>query len=250
MEKSTEMGMNRTGIAMSPIHSKAMISGSQQLTPVERPDGQAVKLMERQFIENAGKVGSVPVPGTLSGALKTAMEKMTGRNPEALLNKMGERLAFERSGVRLYESMIRKCEAVASLQGAAPLPLDELQHIRSEELEHFRLLKTCMTDMGADPTAQTPDADVSGVAASGAMKVIADPRTSVAQCLEALLMVELADNAAWELLIALSEQMGMDSMADDFRQALKQEETHVRRVRDWYEQAVMADAGRENAARH
>ncbi|HEX7046054.1 MAG TPA: ferritin-like domain-containing protein [Gammaproteobacteria bacterium] len=250
MEKSTEMGMNRTGIGMSPIDSKAMISGAQQLTPVEKPDGQAMMLMEQQFVENAGTIGSVPVPGTMKGALKAAMGKMAGRNPEALLNKMGERLAFERGGVRLYESAIRKCEALASLQGDAPVPLDELKHIRDEELEHFRLLKNCMTEMGADPTAVTPDADVSGVMALGIQKVPADPRTSIGQCLEALLVAELADNAAWELLISLSEQMGMDDMADDFRRALRQEETHVQRVRGWYEQAVMADATKEAAPRH
>ena len=250
MQKSTHLGMNRTGIDMSPVHSKAMESGARELSPAGTADGMDLDAMAKTFHESAGTLGSVPVPGTLKGALKSAMDKMSGRNPEALLNKLGERLAFERSGVRLYESMLRKCEALAAGEGAMPLPLEELAQIRDEEAEHFHLLTECMRGLGADPTAQTPDANASAVMSLGVQKVIADPRTSVAQCLEALLTVELADNAAWELLISLCEEMGLDEMAGDFGRALQQEETHVQRVRGWYEQAVMTDLGKATPATH
>jgi hypothetical protein len=63
----------------------------------------------------------------------------------------------------------------------------------------FLLIDT-LKQLGADPTVMTPSADVVGVIAQGPMQVLTDPRTNIAHCLIALLTVELADNAAWELL--------------------------------------------------
>jgi rubrerythrin len=117
-----------------------------------------------------------------------------------------------------------------------------LRQFCSQEEEHFDLLTNCLKKLGADPTAQTPDADASGVAASGFMKVITDPRTSISQCLQAMLAIELTDNAAWELLAKLAEDMGMNDMAQQFQQALQQEDVHLREVREWYEKSVRAQA--------
>lgn len=243
MENSTHMGTNRTGIDASPMDSKEMISGAERLTPVSRGNDRQMQSIERQYIEESEGVGSVPIPGTIRGALKAAMKKMTGRNPEMLINKLGERLAFERSGVRLYDSFIRKHETLAAVDGDSPVVLDELLHIRDEEAQHFQLLRDAIEALGADPTAQTPDADLGGVAAMGIQKVLTDPRTTISQGLEMLLTLELSDNAAWELLIKLTDDMGLDEMADQFRRALEQEEEHLRMVRSWYEESVMTQAG-------
>ena len=240
MEKSTQMGVNRTGVDASPILSKEMAKGSEKYTPASAPNGDAMDDIERQYIEESESIGSVPVPGTISGALKAAMKKMTGRNPEMLLNKLGERLAFERSGVRLYDSFILKNQTLASVEGFSPVSMDELQHIRDEEAEHFQLLKESIEAMGADPTAQTPDADVSGVASRGIQQVLNDPRTTISQGLEMLLTLELSDNAAWDLLIKLTDEMGLDEMSAQFQRALEQEDEHLAMVRSWYEQSVLA----------
>jgi ferritin-like metal-binding protein YciE len=117
-----------------------------------------------------------------------------------------------------------------------------MQQFCRQEEEHFDLLTQCLLKLGADPTAQTPDADASGVASSGMMKVITDPRTSISQCLQAMLAIELADNAAWELLILLAQDMGMKDMAQQFERALQQEDMHLREVRDWYERSVRSQA--------
>ena len=65
-------------------------------------------------------------------------------------------------------------------------------------------------------TAQTPCADVSATASMGIVQVLTDPRTTLAQCLNALLTAELTDNAGWELLIDLAEELGHSDMADEF----------------------------------
>lgn len=51
------------------------------------------------------------------------------------LDKLSERLAFERTGVRLYEALLNKCQTLGE---SAPGPtLEDIEHIGSEELEHF-----------------------------------------------------------------------------------------------------------------
>lgn len=239
MESNTKMGSNKTGIDMSPILSKEMIEGSKKLK-LDGADGYTnLTLLEQFYLDNDDPLGSVPMPGTVKGVVKSATKMLTGHHPEVFLNKLGERLAFERSGVRIYEQLILKCEHMAanSMDGLK-LPLEKLQEFHDQEAEHFYLLVECVETLGGDPTAQTPDADASGVATSGLMKVIMDPRTSVSQSLEAMLSIELTDNAAWELLIKLAEDMDLSDMANKFRHALQQENVHLEYVKQWYEASV------------
>jgi rubrerythrin len=250
MAKTAEMGKNRTGIDMSPKHSERMISGAKEYASTAADDGGGIAAIDRQYISEADPIGSVPMPGTLRGALKTGSKKAKGKNPEVLLNKLGQRLAFERSGVRLYESVITKCDAADELHPAGPVTVDELQHIRDEEAEHFRMLSDVIESLGADPTAQTPDADVSGVAAMGIQHVLNDPRTTMPQCLEMLLTLELTDNASWELLIKLADEVGLSDASEQFQRALEQEQEHLLTVRSWYEEMTMSEVGRSVQARH
>lgn len=248
MEKSTKLGENRTGIGKSPAHSKAMISGAEELTSSRGTNSHDMSSIDKLYIRESGRIGSMPMPDTLRGALKSGMEKVTGRNPEVLLNKLGERLAFERTGVRLYESVITKCEAADDQHPSGPVTVTALREIRDEEEEHFLLLNEAIESIGADPTAQTPDADVSGVAAMGIQQVLNDPRTTMPQCLEMLLTLELTDNAAWELLIKLADDLGMQDLTARFERARAQEDEHLRRVKAWYEEMTMSEAGIEQQA--
>jgi hypothetical protein len=245
MAKSSEMGTNRTGIDMSPTLAKRMISGAKELTRTvgSSSSGEGMAEIDILYIYESDPVGSVPMPGTLKGALKTGMKKAAGQSPEVLLNKLGARLAYERSGVRLYESVITKCEAGDEMHPIGPVTVDKLRHIRDEEAEHFHLLSDIIKSLGADPTAQTPDADVNGVAAMGMQHVLNDPRTTMAQCLETLLTVELSDNAAWELLIKLAGELGLDDASLKFQHALEQEQEHVMTIRSWYESMILDEAG-------
>lgn len=240
MEKSTALGTNRTGIAMSPIDIKEMVAFTSVTPPTSQGDARAIAEMRREYVADAGVIGSVPPPGTLKGVASTVMDKLTGKNPEAFIDKLGCRLAFERAGVRLYDALIAKCSAVPA--ASSGIPLDTLWRFRNQELQHFKLVEGALRSIGADPTAQTPSADVDGMASIGLMQVLTDPRTSVAHCLEAILIAELADNDAWQLLIVLTEKMGMDDMARDFGVALREEEDHLMHIRQWFRQAVLEDA--------
>jgi len=232
------LGMNRTGIDMSPIHTKKMLKVEEDI-PRTTDGDTTMAAIEDFFLENAEPLGSIPLPGTVKGALKSTAKMMTGKHPEVFINKLGERLAYERSGARIYEQLIAKCQHISNeLDTDIHIPIERLIEFRNQEVEHFEMLKQCLEILGADPTAQTPDADGSGVASSGLMKVIMDPRTSVSQSLQAMLTLELADNAAWELLINLAGDMGMTDMVEKFKHALMQEDTHLSNVREWYDQSI------------
>lgn len=240
MEKTaTEMGMNKTGVQMSPKDIEKMMKGMPQGAPGEG-DGSAIAAVRTSYIAEAEPVGSVPPPGTIKGAAKTGVQKLVGRHPEVLVDKLGERLAFERGGVRLYEAMLTKYQATPEkLPG---MSADQLMHFRDEEAMHFKMVADALEKLGADPTAQTPGADISGVLGTGPMQVLDDPRTTISQSLNALLVAELADHDGWELLIKLADDMGQSDMVSNFQQALHEEEEHLTHVRQWLEESVRSEA--------
>jgi rubrerythrin len=218
-QRETGHGPNRTGIATSPKQIEKMLAGmeSKFATPTSEGDERAIAKMRSQYIETAEPVGV---------------------QPQIFLDKLGERLAFERTGTRLYDAFIAKCRT----QEPAGIDDAKLVEIRNEEARHFALVAECIESLGGDPTAQTPCADVAGVASSGLMQVVTDPKTTVAQSLQALLIAELTDNAAWEDLITLAEKMGNDDMAAQFQEALQHEEEHLATVRQWHADLLMAES--------
>lgn len=223
-----KLGINRTGAQMSPLDTEKQIEATE-LFPADVPaDGPQLFEERQQAVINADTVGSVPIPGSMKGMLKSALDKLRGNNPEVLMDKLGERLAFERTGVRLYEAMLVKASTAA---GASQELTESLRQIQTQELEHMETVRRAIETLGADPTSMTPCADVAGVKAIGVMQVLTDPRTTVSQCLNAILTIELEDNDAWELLIELTRQAGHPLIAKEFQQALEQEEKHLATIR-------------------
>ena len=149
-----------------------------------------------------------------------------------LLDKLGERLAFERQGTRLYEAFLQKCESL-NLDTASGPSAEELRHICEEELEHFHLLQNAITALGGDATVQTPSADVAGVLSHGVMQVVSDPRTTIPQTLQAMLTAELVDNDGWQMLQDLAAELGQDDLEEQCRRAYEEEQEHLEKVRDW-----------------
>jgi hypothetical protein len=263
--EATTIGMNRTGTAMSPVDVKAMTDAADALSPAMPIDTTAAEAERLAYINESETVGSIPPPISMKGVLKAGMARMKGGAPSIFMDKIGERIAFERGGTRLYEALVNKYEGVQALgeqvlvpaselppmdgTGAAPgsiageSPLDTLLRIRSEELEHFRMLCLAMEKMGGDPTAQTPCADVAATASMGIIQVVTDPRTTLAQCLNAMLGAELIDNAGWELLIQLAEDAGENELAGRFLGALGQEQEHLAIVKGWLTRLVTQGAG-------
>jgi hypothetical protein len=241
MENEIVVGVNRTGLDMAPLSRGDMIEYAQAEAGRAPDSDGAFEAVHMAYIEEAERVGSVPIPATVKGMASTAASKMKGKKPEVLIDKLGERMAFERTGTRLYEAMLLKCGAVDGRNN--PIDVAALARIRDDEEMHFHLVHKFIERLGADPTAMTPCADVVGVQGMGLMQVISDPRTTIAQALNALLTAELTDNASWELLIELAEQTGHEEMATEFSAALEAERQHLEMVRGWLREAVLQEAG-------
>jgi hypothetical protein len=194
----TDLGMNRTGVATSPVDTPRMIDAATAIESVAEGAGEMVNLRRAYAAASPEPIGSMPPPATMKGLGQTAVHALMGHKATVLLDKMGERLAFERTGARLYDALLVK--VVGTGTGELGPKTADLEALRAEELQHFELVRRHLVRMGADPTVQTPCADLAGVQAMGVLQVLTDPRTTLSQCLNAILTTELADTAGWELL--------------------------------------------------
>ncbi|HVL76548.1 MAG TPA: ferritin-like domain-containing protein [Noviherbaspirillum sp.] len=241
MKEQSQMGMNRTGVQMSPLDTHDMQNALPESKRPPAPGEQtAMAALRTSYIEQADQVGSIPVPGTVKGALSTGAAMLTGNQPQLLIDKLGERAAFERGGTRLYDALITKFEATED--NTTSMTLADLQKIRDDEARHFALIVSAIESIGGDPTAMTPCADVTAVESMGLMQVVNDPRTTLAQCLHAMLVAEMTDEVGWEHLIVLAEDNGQSQMVNDFTVALNDEQQHLMQVRRWFEEATLGKA--------
>ncbi|KAA0695947.1 ferritin-like domain-containing protein [Halopseudomonas laoshanensis] len=237
MEKAAELGHNVTGAQMSPEDTKAQLKAVEKYPPDIKGDASKLALARKAMRQEADPIGSVPIPGSVKGVLKSGFDKMLGKQPELLVDKLGERLAYERTGVRLYEAVLAKFEGTETDDKEL---IPTLRRIRDDEAAHMKIVKEAIETLGADPTAMTPCADVAGVMAMGIMQVLTDPRTNLSQALNALLTLELADNAAWELLVELTNKAGHPKIAASFENALEEEGRHVSTIKALLQQQLEA----------
>jgi len=235
--KPTEIGQNRTGIATSPIGYRQL---SELAGQTSEPDTDALYTTRLSYSDEAEPVGTMPPPMKIKGMAKEMMKRMKGETANVLLDKLGERLAFERGGARLYDALLVKL--AASHAHDPTVTVEAIMEIRDEELRHAGIVASALESLGADPTAVTPCADVTGVATMGFMQVLTDPKTTLTQCLGTMLNAELSDVAAWELLIELADQLGQDALVADFREAAEAEARHEAQVREWVRTAVLGQS--------
>jgi bacterioferritin (cytochrome b1) len=228
---TASLGRNRTGIATSPQATDSMIEGNAEFAPGAPGDERRISDVRELFAREAEPLGSVPPPLTVKGLATTTLNALKGARPTQFVDKLGERLGFERTGVRLYQAIISKYLTHGAFEGGPSL--EELEEIMREEHEHMTLLTDVIVKLGADPTTLTPSADLHATMTKGVLEVAVDPRTTLAQCLEAALLAELADNDCWEALIGMAREAGDESVVESFEEALAEEADHLESVRAW-----------------
>jgi rubrerythrin len=241
--KPADMGANRTGIATAPVESKKTVEGARAGSPAPDTEPLSLETLRLEASRKVEPVGTMPPPASVKGAAKAAVSAVKGKHPMVFLDLLGERLAFERTGTRLYDALLIKQQAAHEHSGGPELA--ELERIRNDELRHFVMVKEALESLGADPTTVTPSADIAGVAAMGWVQVIADPRTTLTEALKVMLTAELTDSDAWLLLTDMAARLGHKEMAASFQMALADEEEHLARVRGWVAAAVDQQAGLE-----
>jgi hypothetical protein len=231
MSQNATPGKNLTGIAAAPKRSQEMLAGTDEFPPSSQGSAQDIAQVRIAYAQQAEPPGSVPLPAGFTDKMQTAVKAALGEKPMLLMDKLGERLAFERTGTRLYEALVSKYDAFGSFSGGPSR--EDLEHVLQEEFRHFTLLQAAIEQLGGDPTAVTPSANLSATAAQGIKQVIVDPRTTLLQSLEAILVAELADNACWEGLVELAQGAGEDALARQFQEARVTEQEHLEKVQAW-----------------
>ncbi len=229
--RKTVLGENRTGAAMHADVSSEMAEYANARMPEATVDGEALRVVREEYARDADPLGTVPPPSSIAEAAKIALKALKGDKPTLFTDKVGERIAFERTGTRLYQALRSKHDVFGSFEGGPQA--EELFEIEEQERKHFDLLVEVMKGLGGDPTAVTPSADIQAVLSKGMIEVLSDPRTTFTQCLDAILTAELTDNDAWRALVDLANEADEPELARQFEDALAQEDEHLAKVRRW-----------------
>src|SRR5688572_7595296 len=106
MNRQVEVGPNKTGIASSADLAAQMVQGTEEFLPSSPGDDQEIARVRRDYSEESAPVGSVPPPSMPSEARTPGEQALF----DQFMDKLGARLAFERSGVRLYSALLSKFE--------------------------------------------------------------------------------------------------------------------------------------------
>ncbi|HXH76207.1 MAG TPA: ferritin-like domain-containing protein [Bacteriovoracaceae bacterium] len=233
MQNQAELGLNKTGVKMSPMDATEAVEGAMVYT--NPPAGSEDALAENRirYMRESDMVGTVPMPASLKGAFSALQEKIMNGD-HTFMDKLGERIAFERTGTRLYQALLSKYQGSDDQSGFPDF--ETLERFCLEEKRHFEIACNVMEQIGGDFTAMTPSADVAGVAALGWVQAINDPRINFKQSLEIILQAELVDNACWEVLIELAEDVGLKSLSVDFQKCLDEEAVHLSTIKEWVRQ--------------
>lgn len=227
MTQIPSVGDNRTGAATHGKRAEAMVRATQEFPPSSPGSDEVLAAVRVEYAREARPVGSMP-----------PLPDKTSQDMVVFMDMLGARLAFERTGVRLYDALLAKHQAYGSFDGGPSQ--GEIERIRDDEYTHFSVLCDIVQRLGGDPTAVTPAANLEATLAAGPLKVVADPRTTLLAALHAILVAELVDNESWEALIELARHNGHDDLAEQFTRALQDEEEHLESVRRW----VAAGEGR------
>ena len=159
------LGDNVTGISTSSTRAEEMQRNMENYPPTSVGTREGAGKVRVQYAKEGLPIGSIPKPAEVKEKLKS----MLGAGPPAtLLDKLGERLAFERTGTRLYEALISKYEAYGSFSGGPDR--EQLIEILNEEHRHFVELEVQIRALGGDPTAVTPSANLAAVASEGVLE--------------------------------------------------------------------------------
>ena len=218
VQPSLQPGGNRTGLKHAP-ERRGMLDVPDELGPTTRGNADQIAHVRNRYAREGHPPGTMP------------REPRVKPDELALLDLMGARMQFERTGVRLYEALIAKHEAFGTF-GGGPQHRD-LVVIRDQELAHMHMLEGLIAQQGGDPTVVTPCSNREFIASRGIGDVLVDPRTSLLDGLESIVVAELADHEQWVGLIDLARDMRRDDLTRAFVGAQRTEEEHLSKVRAW-----------------
>jgi bacterioferritin (cytochrome b1) len=157
------------------------------------------------------------------------MNKLAKNNPEKVVDLLTERLFFERAGVKLYDAIIAKL--VTSNDPEVHRTLKAMHEHRNHEKEHEEWLEAQIRALGGDAHTCTDMAALATKESAGIEAVVLDGDNEPIHLFHALMAAELADNAGWDLLVALADEAGDRDAKKELKKRLHEEEEHLVFVR-------------------
>jgi bacterioferritin (cytochrome b1) len=159
------------------------------------------------------------------------MQKLAGKNVLRVIDLLNERLAFERAGVKLYDKILERMKSDPQVARM----IDQMREHREQEKEHEEWLEEQIRALGGD--ARTPsEKSILVQAESQGIEHVIERDPSLPHDFHALLTAELADNAGWDLLVQLADEVGDRDAKKEFKKRLHEEEEHLLFVRKAVEQ--------------
>lgn len=222
-----DLRVNRTGVAMTPMQAQAQMELAKATPPSSLGGADLLLDTRMRAADEGGPLGNLPPPLSDRGA-----DMIAKKGVGVLLDMLGERLAVERTAVRLGDALLDKHAAYGSWDGGPGRT--DLQQFRGETLEHFLLVRHILDEMGADSTALTPSAALHGMIGLGFTSVLTDPRTDLLQCVECILVAELASCDRWEALVDLAVAVGEEAFVPEISRVLEQKQEQLHRLRLWH----------------
>ena len=159
------------------------------------------------------------------------MQKLAGTNVSRVIDLLNERLTFERSGVKLYDKILERMRT----DPQAALMVEQMQEHRDEEKEHEEWLEKQIRALGGDARSPSEKSILVRAESQGIEHVI-ERDAQLPHDFHALLIAELADNAGWDLLVQLADEVGDRDAKKEFKKRLHEEEEHLLFVRHAVEQ--------------
>lgn len=198
--------------------------------PIAGPSPSQTELSTNRLHPQRDLTTWPPLPGALIGMPTPAECFGSSEGTALLLERMAERLAFERGAARIYEALLEKLDATP---GKPIVSKDAIRRFRDEEAAHFQILCEAIESLGGDPLTWAPTANPIVVQASVLRRAIEDPRSPLAQCVDALLSWERVDLAGWEELLRIANESSQDALAQRLCLVVQAEREQVACVTQW-----------------
>jgi bacterioferritin (cytochrome b1) len=156
------------------------------------------------------------------------MEKLAEKNKGRVIDVLTERLAFERSGVKLYERVIGVMRS--SKDPNMERMLGPMVEHQTQEKEHEEWLEAQIRTLGGDAHGETEKSRLITRESQGIEAVIKGD-SQLPHLFHALLAAELVDNAGWDLSVQLADEAGDREAKRQFKKRLREEAEHLLFVR-------------------
>ncbi len=216
----------------------------QQSSIVRGPSGaRDVPRSCPTFVERESKNlrATVVADAGYASRVLTSETQATARGPEHLLlvDKLMERCAFERTTACLYEAIDLRVAEHGSFPGGPTRAM--LSGFAKTKLRHVDVVAAALYAFGAGPPPDAP-AFVSHAALRAVLALVEDPGTALPAALDAIAIVELADERAWGVLVELCRRAGNPGLGGLLDGAQKDACDHLHAVRTWIAAASAVSA--------